>query len=68
MNSTLLKRLFRAIRAGSGPDVEVLCRTVVEDEKRAGHARVAEELERILDQIWKSVVPSTAPRCEASST
>jgi hypothetical protein len=46
----------------------VLCRTVVEDEKRAGHARVAEELERILDQIWKSVVPSTAPRCEASST
>ncbi len=54
MNSTLLKRLFRAIQNGSGTDVDVLCRKVVEDEKKAGHSRVAEDLERILGESRKS--------------
>ncbi|MBN8457933.1 MAG: ATP-binding protein [Verrucomicrobia bacterium] len=58
MNSQLLKRLFRAIQSGSGPDVEVLCRKVVEDERKAGHGRVAEDLERILEKVPK---PSPAP-------
>jgi SpoVK/Ycf46/Vps4 family AAA+-type ATPase len=61
MNSSILKRLFRAIQSGSGPDVEVMCRKVVEDEKNAGHLRVAEDLERILDQTRKRAAPAQAP-------
>lgn len=53
MNSTLLKRLFRAIQSGSGADVDVLCRKVVEEEKKAGHSRVAEDLDRILSESRK---------------
>ena len=54
MNSTLLKRLFRAIQSGSGGDVDTLCRKVIEDEKKAGHSRVAEELDRILSESRKT--------------
>lgn len=53
MNSSLLKRLFRAIQSGSDPDVDVLCQRVVEDEKKAGHTRVAEDLARILGESRK---------------
>lgn len=60
MNANLLKRLFRAIQSGSSPDVEVLCRKVVDEEKKAGHARVAEDLERILKE--HPVRPSSGPR------
>jgi SpoVK/Ycf46/Vps4 family AAA+-type ATPase len=62
MNSQLLKRLFRAIQSGSGPDMEVLCRKVVEEEKKVGHVRVAEELERILEKPPRPVVPPSGPR------
>lgn len=62
MKSTLLKRLFRAIQSGSGPDVEVLCRKVVEEEKKAGHVRVAEELERILKPATRPTEAPSAPR------
>ena len=51
MNSALLKRLFRAIHSGSGSDVDALCRKVVEEEKKAGHSRVAEDLELILENV-----------------
>lgn len=43
-----MKRLFRVIQSGSTADVETLCRRIVEEEKKQGHARVAQELERIL--------------------
>ena len=62
MNSQLLKRLFRAIQSGSGPAVEVLCRKVVEEEKKVGHRKVAEELERILERPPHASAPSAAPR------
>ncbi len=54
MNSSLIKRLFRAIQSGSGPDVDTLCQRIVEDEKRLGHAQVAQELESILNQAQTS--------------
>jgi SpoVK/Ycf46/Vps4 family AAA+-type ATPase len=51
MNAALLKRLFRAIQSGSRPDVDALCRRVVDEQKNHGHDRVAEELERILSAM-----------------
>ncbi len=50
MNATLLKRLFRAIQKGSGRDVDILCRRVVDEEKKYGHGRVAKDLELILNE------------------
>lgn len=62
MNSQLLKRLFRAIQSGSGPDVEILCRKVVEEEKKVGHLRVANELERILERPARQPASPSAAR------
>lgn len=50
MNATLMKRFFHVIQSGSRADVDVLCRRVIEDEKKHGHDRVASELERILNE------------------
>jgi SpoVK/Ycf46/Vps4 family AAA+-type ATPase len=54
MNAVLLKRLFRVIQTGSGPDVATICRRIVEDQKKLGHTRVAEELDRILREERKT--------------
>jgi len=48
MNATLIKRLFRVIQSGSSADVDILCRRIVEEERKRGHGRVAKELEKIL--------------------
>lgn len=48
MNASLMKRLFRVIQSGSPADVDVICRRIVDEEKKQGHGRVASELERIL--------------------
>ena len=50
MNATLMKRLFRVIQSGTSSDVDVLCRRIVDEEKKQGHGRVAQELERILKE------------------
>lgn len=50
MNAKWMTRLFRVIQSGSGSDLEVVCRRIVEEEKRLGHERVAGELERILEE------------------
>jgi len=49
MNATLMKRLFRVIQSGTSADVDVLCRRIVDEEKKQGHGRVAKELEQILE-------------------
>lgn len=49
MNSTLLKRFFRAIQSGNDGEIDALCRKVVEAERKSGHSRVAEDLERIIE-------------------
>jgi SpoVK/Ycf46/Vps4 family AAA+-type ATPase len=48
MNTMLVRRLFSAIHNGKSGDVEVLCRRIIEDERKHGHAHVAEDLERVL--------------------
>jgi len=61
MNAALLKRLFRAIQSGSRPDVDALCQRVVDEQKKHGHGRVAEELERILSGTAIPKSPATQP-------
>lgn len=48
MNATLIKRLVRAAHFGSTKDVQSLCRKIAEEERKLGHKRVAEDLDRIL--------------------
>ena len=50
MNALLIKRLFRVIQTGTGSDIDAICRRIVEEEKKQGHARVAEQLEQILKE------------------
>jgi len=50
MNSTLFKRLFRAIQTGSRLDIESICRRIIDEEKKQGHIRLAAELEQILGE------------------
>jgi SpoVK/Ycf46/Vps4 family AAA+-type ATPase len=69
MNATLMKRLFRVIQSGSSTDVDTLCRRVIEEEKKQGHNRVANELERILtDKLPAKAaqVPGTLQRLPTS--
>ena len=48
MNADILKRLVRAIANGSQDDLTRLAHTVIESERRTGHAKLAESLEAIL--------------------
>ena len=48
MKSELLKRLMAAIAMESQQDLEKLADTIVADEKKRGHNKLAEELARIL--------------------
>ena len=50
MNADILKRIIRAIAAGSQPDLEKLAQRIVADERRTGHKRLADQLESILQQ------------------
>ena len=59
MNSSLLKRLFRAIHSGSDKEVVALCRTVVKTERDKGHNQVASDLEAIVE---RAVTAKPAPQ------
>jgi len=48
MKATLLRRLFASAQAVPDPDLQAVCRAIVEDEKRLGHTKLAGELERKL--------------------
>lgn len=50
MNADVLKRVLRAIAAGSQADLDRLARKIIEDERRSGHANLADQLELILSQ------------------
>lgn len=50
MNADILKRIVRAISDGSQTDLDKLALKVVEAERKAGHIRLAEQLEGILKQ------------------
>lgn len=48
MNSVLVRRLFSAIQTGKSDDIEALCQRIIDDERKRGHSRIAEDLERIV--------------------
>ncbi len=50
MNADIIKRIVRAIADGSQNDLERLAYKVVEAERKSGHARLADQLETILNQ------------------
>lgn len=58
MNAILMKRLFRVIQEGSSPEIETICRRIVEEQRKQGHKRVANQLEEILTQRPSSAVPN----------
>jgi SpoVK/Ycf46/Vps4 family AAA+-type ATPase len=50
MNGEILKRVVRAIASGRQEDLGRLASKIVEDERRNGHNRLADQLESILKQ------------------
>ncbi|QYY37322.1 ATP-binding protein [Ruficoccus sp. ZRK36] len=58
MKATLLKRLFASVQAGSDLDLKAVCRAIVADEKRLGHTKLAEDLER---KLAKADAKQSAP-------
>lgn len=48
MNADLLKRVIRAISDGSQSDLDRLARKIVENERKTGHAKLADTLEALL--------------------
>ena len=55
MNSDILKRVVRAIAAGSITDLDRLAEKMVEAERKTGHGKLADQLEAILKQPRKPV-------------
>jgi SpoVK/Ycf46/Vps4 family AAA+-type ATPase len=50
MNADILKRVVRAIASGSQHDLTRLAHKIVDDERRTGHNKLADQLESILKQ------------------
>lgn len=50
MNADILKRMVRAIADGSQSDLERIARRVVDTERKSGHAKLATQLEEILNK------------------
>ena len=55
MNADILKRVVRAIAAGSLTDLDRLADKMVETERKTGHGKLADQLEAILKQPRKPV-------------
>ena len=60
MKSDLLKRLIAAIAMESQEDLDKLADTIVQSERKRGHNKLAEELDRILSET-QPVKQSTRP-------
>ncbi|MGE3959934.1 MAG: 26S protease regulatory subunit [Vicinamibacterales bacterium] len=48
MNANIIRRVVRAIADGSQEDLERLATKIVDDERRTGHGKLADELDSIL--------------------
>jgi SpoVK/Ycf46/Vps4 family AAA+-type ATPase len=60
MNAEILRRVVRAIHIGSQPDLERLASKIVDNERRTGHARLADELQAILKQPRPTPIASAS--------
>jgi SpoVK/Ycf46/Vps4 family AAA+-type ATPase len=65
MNAEILRRVVRAIHIGSQPDLDRLASKIVDNERRTGHSRLADELQAILKQPRPR---ATAPALTADLT
>jgi SpoVK/Ycf46/Vps4 family AAA+-type ATPase len=61
MNSEILKRVVRAIANGSQHDLGRLARKIVDEERRTGHNKLADQLESILNQVPKHRGSTASP-------
>ncbi len=61
MNAEILRRVVRAIHIGSIPDLDRLASKIVDNERRTGHIRLADELQGILKQPRPTLITSPAP-------
>jgi SpoVK/Ycf46/Vps4 family AAA+-type ATPase len=68
MNADTLKRIMRAIADGSQDDLQRLARKVVESERGSGHARLADELDSILNRPKRSGNGRSHPADSSDST
>lgn len=50
MNSDLLRRLFRAINQDNFEAIEKIALSIIEDERKKGHAKLAQQLEVLLSE------------------
>ncbi len=68
MNSETLKRVVRAIAHGSQGDLTRLARKIVDDERRTGHMKLADQLESILSQGSQRTDARQSSTAEASKS
>jgi SpoVK/Ycf46/Vps4 family AAA+-type ATPase len=69
MRADILKRVVRAIADGSQSDLDRLAGKIVEEERKTGHVRLAEQLEAILKQPKpKRTLPSPPPSAHINRT
>jgi SpoVK/Ycf46/Vps4 family AAA+-type ATPase len=48
MKSSVMKRLFAAIRKGEDEDIDAISKQIISEERKRGHGRLARELEAIV--------------------
>jgi len=61
MNAALLKRLFSSVHQGLTPDVGVICARIIESEREHGHAKLATDLEKIVNESRATRAAGEAP-------
>lgn len=61
MNAALLRRLFSAVTHHQSRETRLVCERIVADERRRGHARLADELAHLLEKT-----PSEAPQTKTA--
>lgn len=66
MKAALLKRLFSAIQNNANRDVVDVCQRIVEDERRLGHNKLAQDLEDRLAEFHKHGPANPTPALLAS--
>lgn len=51
MNASLMKRLFRAVSAGSREDLHMIATHIIHEEEKKGHIQLAKELKSTLSSF-----------------
>lgn len=64
MNATLIRRMFTAVSQNPSEDSRKVCASIVADERKKGHQRLANELEKILEKpnLLRSTTLQSLPK------